>query len=254
MVVRGAEIACYGDPPAARHATPLRQGGEVLGELIVGLRPGGRIDPGDARLGPGQRPDSGGRPGGCTRRAAPFLPGAGDHRPGGGAPATRRDLHDGLGRCSLAVLNAEAALRRLDHDPARTADLLVELRDQATGALEDIRRLVYDLRPPALDSLGLVEALRAARPCLERENDAPLRVSVEAPTPLPELPAAVEVAAYRIVTEALTNVVRHSSASAAVVRLTVSAGTPDLGARRRDQPRCRLAGRRRADLDSGAGR
>ena len=73
----------------------------------------------------------------------------------------RRDLHDGLGPVLTGVvLNAEAALRRLDHDPARTADLLVELRDQATGALEDIRRLVYDLRPPALDSLGLVEALR----------------------------------------------------------------------------------------------
>ena len=52
----------------------------------------------------------------------------------------RRDLHDGLGPVLTGVvLNAEAALRRLDHDPARTGDL-VELRDQATGALEDIRR------------------------------------------------------------------------------------------------------------------
>ena len=51
VVARGAEIASYGDPPAARRATPLRQGGEVLGELIVGLRPGeARIDPGDARV------------------------------------------------------------------------------------------------------------------------------------------------------------------------------------------------------------
>ena len=70
-----------------------------------------------------------------------------------------------------------------------------------------------------------MEALREQAAVLgKREGGAPLQVSVEAPTPLPELPAAVEVAAYRIVTEALTNVVRHSSASAAVVTLTVRAG------------------------------
>jgi signal transduction histidine kinase len=58
-----------------------------------------------------------------------------------------------------------------------------------------------------------------------REDAAPLRVNILAPGELPELPAAVEVAAYRIVTEALTNVVRHSSASAANVILSASAGT-----------------------------
>jgi two-component system, NarL family, sensor kinase len=228
VVVQGAEIASYGDPPAARHATPLRQGGEVVGELIVGLRPGeARIDPGDARV-----LDLVSAPIAAAVQAVAL---AEQLRSSREQVITareeerrrlRRDLHDGLGPVLTGVvLNAEAALRRLASDPAQAAGLLVELRDQATGALEDIRRLVYDLRPPALDSLGLVEALREQAAVMgKRENAGPLRVSVEAPTPLPELPAAVEVAAYRIVTEALTNVVRHSSASAAVVMLTVTAG------------------------------
>jgi signal transduction histidine kinase len=206
----------------------LRQGGEVVGELIVGLRPGeARLDPGDARI-----LDLVSAPIAATVQAVAL---AEQLRSSREQVITareeerrrlRRDLHDGLGPVLTGVvLNAEAALRRLSSDPAQTADLLVELRDQATGALEDIRRLVYDLRPPALDSLGLVEALREQAAVLgKREGAAPLQVSVEAPTRLPELPAAVEVAAYRIVTEALTNVVRHSSASAAVVTLTVTAG------------------------------
>ncbi len=228
VVANGAEIAAYGDPPAARHATSLRQGGEVIGELIVGLRPGeARLDPGDARV-----LDLVSAPIAAAVQAVAL---ADQLRSSREQVITareeerrrlRRDLHDGLGPVLTGVvLNAEAALRRLSSDPAQTADLLVELREQATGALEDIRRLVYDLRPPALDSLGLVEALREQAAVLgRRESAAPLQVSVEAPTPLPELPAAVEVAAYRIVTEALTNVVRHSSASAAVVTLTVTAG------------------------------
>ncbi|HEX6759308.1 MAG TPA: histidine kinase [Propionibacteriaceae bacterium] len=228
VVVNGAEIASYGNPPAARHATALRQGGEVVGELIVGLRPGeARLDPGDARV-----LDLVSAPIAAAVQAVAL---AEQLRSSREQVITareeerrrlRRDLHDGLGPVLTGVvLNAEAALRRLASEPAQTADLLVELRDQATGALEDIRRLVYDLRPPALDSLGLVEALREQAAVMgKRENAGPLRVSVEAPRQLPELPAAVEVAAYRIVTEALTNVVRHSSASAAVVTLTVTAG------------------------------
>jgi signal transduction histidine kinase len=228
VVVKGAELASYGNPPAARHATPLRQGGEAVGELIVGLRPGeARLDPGDARI-----LDLVSAPIAATVQAIAL---AEQLRSSRELVITareeerrrlRRDLHDGLGPVLTGVvLNAEAALRRLSNDPAQTADLLVELRDQATGALDDIRRLVYDLRPPALDSLGLADALREQAAVLgRRESAAPLQVSVEAPPQLPELPAAVEVAAYRIVTEALTNVVRHSSASAAVVTLTVTAG------------------------------
>jgi signal transduction histidine kinase len=136
----------------------------------------------------------------------------------------RRDLHDGLGPVLTGVvLNADAALRLLEADRARSAELLANLRDQAIGAIEEIRRLAYDLRPPVLDGMGLLGALREHAAVLSgREGEAALKVSVEAPPVLVELPAAVEVAAYRIVTEALTNVIRHSTATQAVVVLNVA--------------------------------
>ena len=228
VVVHGVEIASCGDPPAARHATPLRQGGDVLGELVIGLRPGeSRLDPNDARV-----IDLVAAPIAAAVHAAALAEQLRSSREQVIAAREeerrrlRRDLHDGLGPVLTGiVLNAEAALRLLPSDPSRSAELLVELRTQGTAALDDIRRLVYDMRPPALDSLGLVEALREQAAVLgRRENSAPLDVSIEASAGLPELPAAVEVAAYRIVAEALTNVVRHSSASAAVVRLSVHSG------------------------------
>ena len=134
----------------------------------------------------------------------------------------RRDLHDGLG-AQLAGLNVQAgALRRLiPRDPDAADELVVELREELRSAIADIRRLVYDLRPPALDDLGLVEALRQLA---ERygSKDEPLRVVVEAPEDLPNLPAAVEVAVYRVTQEALTNVARHARARTCVVRLVLN--------------------------------
>jgi signal transduction histidine kinase len=134
----------------------------------------------------------------------------------------RRDLHDGLG-AQLAGLNVQAgALRRLiPTDPNAADELVVELRDELRSAIADIRRLVYDLRPPALDDLGLVEALRRLA---ERygSKDEPLSVLVEAPEDISDLPAAVEVAVYRITQEALTNVARHAQARTCVVRLLVN--------------------------------
>src|SRR5215203_6085926 len=134
----------------------------------------------------------------------------------------RRDLHDGLG-AQLAGLNVQAGtLRRLiPRDPDTADEVVVELRDELRSAIVDIRRLVYDLRPPALDDLGLVEALRRLAERYGSEGEQ-LRVSVEAPEDLPGLPAAVEVAVYRITQEALTNVARHARARTSVVRLAVN--------------------------------
>jgi signal transduction histidine kinase len=131
----------------------------------------------------------------------------------------RRDLHDGLGPTLAAIsLKLDAARNLLTADPVAAEALLAGLKQQMQETITDIRRLVYGLRPPALDELGLVSAIReqAAQYSTDR-----LRVTVEAPDRLPPLPAAVEVAAYRIVQEALTNVVRHARARTCRVVITV---------------------------------
>ena len=130
----------------------------------------------------------------------------------------RRDLHDGLGPTLAALgLKLETARNRLSDDP-RADVLLAELAERTQAAVGDIRRLVYALRPPALDDLGLVGALRQLASSLEGQQLNGLKISVEA-AQLPALPAAVEVAVYRIVQEALTNVARHAHASTARVVL-----------------------------------
>jgi signal transduction histidine kinase len=226
ITVRGTQVASYGEPSPDQHLTPLENGEDRLGDLIVGLRAGeSRLASSDIRV--------------LALLAAPIAVAlranllAGDLLESRERVITgreeerrrlRRDLHDGLGPVLTGVvLNAEAALRLVDSEPRRSGELLAELRDQTTAALDDIRRLVYELRPPALDSLGLVGALHEYAMVLSRRADGePLETIVDAPEPLAELPAAVEVAAYRIATEALTNVTRHSSASTATIRLHIA--------------------------------
>jgi signal transduction histidine kinase len=130
----------------------------------------------------------------------------------------RRDLHDGLGpRLAAQTLKVGSARSLYSQDPAAADALLAGLEHDIESALSDVRRLVYDLRPPALDELGLVGAVREAA---AQYGENGLSISIRAPERLPFLPAAVEVAAYRIVQEALTNVVRHARAGSCLVRLS----------------------------------
>jgi len=129
----------------------------------------------------------------------------------------RRDLHDDLGpRLASMTLTIDAAMRQLRQNPNRAEEMLRVLKAQAQTAVQEIRYLVNDLRPPALDELGLAAALRESA---TRYAQSGVRFSVDAPDPLPPLPAAVEVATFRIAQEAITNTVRHANARSCRVRI-----------------------------------
>jgi signal transduction histidine kinase len=130
----------------------------------------------------------------------------------------RRDLHDGLGP-SLAAITVKlgVARRQIRDDPVRAEALVDEVTGEAQAAIAEVRRMASELRPPALDEVGLVEAIRRradgfAVEQTEAAGVAP-RIEVVGPDTLPALGAAAEVAAYRIAVEAMTNVVRHAGAS-----------------------------------------
>ncbi|MET7395872.1 sensor histidine kinase [Dactylosporangium sp. NPDC005572] len=132
----------------------------------------------------------------------------------------RRDLHDGLGPAlggvALRIDTARNLLRGKD-GTANADAMLRQARDDVATALADVRRLVHDLRPPALDDVGLAGAVGQVA---QRLRTPGLTTTVEpaGPDELDDLPAAVEVAAYRIASEALANVARHAAARTCVVR------------------------------------
>jgi two-component system NarL family sensor kinase len=136
----------------------------------------------------------------------------------------RRELHDSLGPLLTgAAFKADGIALAAQSRPERAESLAIDLADQLRQSVEGVRQLAYGLRPAGLDELGLVGALRE-----EGSRFSPIKVIVDAPESLPALPSAVEVAAYRIAAEALTNVVRHSDAQLASVRLAAEDGTLEM--------------------------
>lgn len=131
-----------------------------------------------------------------------------------------RDLHDGLGP-TLASLyqRLDIADRVLDSNGGESHRLIAESKSQLVDTIDEVRRLVHLLRPPALDELGLASALREAW----YHGAEGLRIEVNEPNPLRALPAAIEVAAYRIAMEAVTNVSRHADARHCAVTLEMDA-------------------------------
>ncbi|HEY2221622.1 histidine kinase [Actinomycetospora sp.] len=204
---------------------PLRYGGEEVAELVVGVRRGqGALDRSDRAA--------------LELLAAP-LAAAVHARALADDVATsrtaivaareeerrrlRRDLHDGLGPALTGIgFRADAARNLVPVEPERAGEVLATLRGEVSEAIEDVRRLVRALRPPSLDELGLVGALRRH---LESAVDGSVggapAIVLDLPDTLPPLPAAVETAAYRIATEGVVNAVRHARSTSVTVALAL---------------------------------
>ncbi|GAB4573342.1 MAG: hypothetical protein Kow0077_15440 [Anaerolineae bacterium] len=130
----------------------------------------------------------------------------------------RRDLHDGLGPVLAAMtLQLDAILNHLTDEQVQVRALVTGLKTQVQGALTSIRQIAYNLRPPALDELGLCAALQQHFASIQHPTD--FTILFTPPKELPALPAAVEVAIYRIALEAVTNARRHAEATRCIVVL-----------------------------------
>ena len=132
----------------------------------------------------------------------------------------RRRLHDGIGPTLAAMtIQLDVATGQIGTDPTAAAATLGRLKQDTQDVLAEIRGIARELRPPALDDLGLVGALRQRADELASGPATRIDISIDVDGDLPQLPAAVEVAAYRIATEAMLNAVQHGSATRCLVRL-----------------------------------
>jgi signal transduction histidine kinase len=220
-------VAAAGEPAKDALRLQLVYGGETVGRLILGRRPGEEdFSSADRRLlddlarqigvavHAARLTEEAVRLSADLQKSRERLVSAREEE----RRRLRRDLHDGLGpQLASLTMKTEAARDLLEAAPDRADDLLQDITAQAQEALTDVRRLVYGLRPPALDDLGLLGSLKAQATHGDHNG---LRVTIEAPDALPVLPAAVEVAAYRIVQEAVTNAARHARAHRCTVRIT----------------------------------
>jgi signal transduction histidine kinase len=224
----GGLTAAVGTPlpePSERTELPITYQSNIIGRLVVGSRSAGeRFSPKDLRLLNGLARQLGPAAsalllGNQLRLSRHRIVAAREEE----RRRLRRDLHDGLGPALAGVTLRLAAVRRAL--PAGS-DELTELntaRGDLKHAIADLRRVVNDLRPPVLDQLGLLAAIGSVTEQVTDNGPGGLDVQVEASGDLDDLPAAVEVAAFRIIQEALTNVHRH--AGARLCRVSIVAGS-----------------------------
>jgi signal transduction histidine kinase len=219
----GTVVAVTGVVPPAALRLPIVIDGSEEGELVVAPRtPGETFGRRDRELledlarsaGPALRSD---RLAVELRRSRERLVAAREEE----RRRLRRDLHDGLGPTIAAItLQLDVAQAQLPHDVRAVGKLLAEARRSAADVVADMRHVLNDLRPAELDDLGLPAAIERVA---ERISAGGPAVSVRC-APLVALSAAVEVAAYRIAQEALTNAVRHADAQRVTVEVAARDG------------------------------
>ena len=210
----GATLATSGTLTARARSVPLAGG--AVGELLVSPRWGERtLDPADERLLAAVTPywvealraQALARELEAERERVILATGSERAR-------LRRDLHDGLGPALSGIaLGAEAAAGLVRTDPVAAQTMIDRIGLEAMAATEEVRRVIDDLRPSALDSTALGEAIGLAADRVAAD------VSVELEGDLRTLPPDVAATAYRIASEALTNVARHSGATSCWVRV-----------------------------------
>ncbi|MGB3438919.1 MAG: histidine kinase [Actinophytocola sp.] len=226
---RSETAASVGTPTGELHRMPLTFHGERVGNLVVGRR---------SALRELTRPDrialaEVARHAGAavyTARLTRDLRRSRDRLVRAREMERRRilhELHDGVGPTLAAVALGLDVSKRTVGDTSPTGELLGRLRDELQAAIVEIRRLAHGLRPPVLDRIGLIPAIReyagalASRTAGSDSSVDGVTIVLEVPSSMPKLPAPVDVAAYRIICEALTNVTRHAAASSCAVRLWV---------------------------------
>jgi len=214
-----------GVPPERTVAFPLVHAGEDVGLLVVGVPRGrGELDDHDAAL-----------LASFARQVAVAAHGVRAMRElrrsrEQGVTAREeerrrihRDLHDGLGPALAGItLGLETAGRAARRDGESAAQMLDELRRETAACVDEVRRIVADLRPPLLEDAGLVVALERQAALLTSYSSGRISVSVEAHGCPADLPPAVRVAALRIASEAMTNAIRHANATRCRVTLAAA--------------------------------
>lgn len=217
-------VAVSGTPVAGWRAVPAHALGQHMGELHVGIRPG------DERWTPEEQAAveevatraatlayAAGLVADVARSRARIVVAREEER-----RRLRADLHDGVGPALAGTAHQlDALARRIESsDRPELAERARSIRDRLRQTVTDLRSVVHGLRPPILDQLGLTGALRDLVAGYETPHP-----SVELGPGLDKLPAAVEVAAYAIAAEAITNAVRHSGAGELWLDAAVRAGT-----------------------------
>ena len=223
FVGESAPAAADGQRPERVVAYQLLYGGQSVGSLELGLRGGeSELSARDARLVSSLAAQAGAVAHSAQsarelRRSREQIVAAREEE----RRAMRRDLHDGLGPALAGMALGLESLQRgaVDNEQARLAgDVLAQTRQ----SLDEVRRMARDLRPAPLDELGLAEALRHHARMARRMSGGQPDVQVIVDGDLPDLPAAVEVAAYRITQEAVANTTRHAGATRCWVELSAN--------------------------------
>ncbi|GHF75673.1 hypothetical protein GCM10018790_61980 [Kitasatospora xanthocidica] len=226
---RGGErpLAAFGDGSGSVEGFPLVHRGAEIGRLTVAPRPGQRtLDDSDRDILRSLADQA--APAVASLRLMEDLRASREQIVAAREEERRqlrRDIHDGLGPM-LAGLRLRLQGAAAVDDPARFSGALERVADDLATAVREVRRITDRLGPTALGDYGLSRALGRLA---ETFSGADLSVTARLePDPLPELPAAVEVAVYRITAEALNNVLRHARARSATVSVRVDPGALEL--------------------------